>query len=438
MKRFLLAALTFAVAGTAAYAQQAEPRLDLAQPDYPLQEERFVAPAGDESVDAVSAPEVTGYFWFSRYGFPRPRPTGGDSNLSDLPIPLSFGTSGEIRGVGQVFAPKYFYNLLRGKIFNEGTDFYGWNNPEEFNDVMYIEQFKNAGVFSIDTMAFTMYKNFSSNNPPPTTYPGGMVIYKTQAAFDSATISRSIGYKEQADKLEQVFASEYLPEGIDTTLTIDNSVDPATGTFSRTQHKFDPPLEFEDGSSAIIMYQQLEAPAQTVTEINAAPDVQRVRLFLEAPAGTGRTIDFYRTFGVLLRRTPNGIDSVMSAYRALTLGGLPAVVNTDVFIAGAVELGPSGVKYHFGTELGGQGVNAVSPNPVTADTRIPFTLTQSGHVTLDLFATGGQLVRNLVDATYVPGNYSAPLKVDDLQNGVYLVRMIAGTKVYTQKIIVNR
>jgi hypothetical protein len=106
---------------------------------------------------------------------------------------------------------------------------------------------------------------------------------------------------------------------------------------------------------------------------------------------------------------------------------------------GTVVLGASGVKYHFGREATSQGLGQVTPNPVTSNARLPFSLTEIAEVNVDLFDVNGQMVKNLVaNQRYIPGNYSVGLPVDQLQSGNYLARMTANGKVYTMKFNVSK
>jgi hypothetical protein len=424
MNRLLLAALTVAVAGSAAAsAQQTE------LPELPQIRNPYLQPAPVAPTPSAASAEAQAYFYFTQLGYHRIGPDAQgvdrDSNEFNVPVPLQVGTV-QVRGIGQFFAPKYLHTMLSGSVYNETSGLIGFPDTSTATDQDYINQFKNAGAFTIDEILFSMYKNFTQTLAP-TTSPAAIVIYKTTTNFASPTF---VGFSEQADKLTSVFETEYTPEGIDTTL------DAANSRFNRTHLVFDPPLEFADGESAIFMYQNTEAAAGNTS----SDDIQLVRTYLETPPDTGRkSIDVRRTFGAALMRAANGIDSIKSMYRALSITGVgPLAADAAMTITGTVEIGAAGVRYHFGTEIGGQGVKAISPNPVSADTRIPFTLTERAHITLDLFATGGEHVRSLVDETYVPGNYTAPLAIGDLENGVYLVRMTAGSKVYTQKIVINR
>jgi hypothetical protein len=99
----------------------------------------------------------------------------------------------------------------------------------------------------------------------------------------------------------------------------------------------------------------------------------------------------------------------------------------------------SGVQYYFGYDAKDQGLSDVAPNPAVDDAKIPFSLTEMGTVTLEIFSTNGELVSTLVDGKkYIPGKYSARVPVSELQGGAYVVRLRVNDQVYTQKFSVAK
>lgn len=425
MNRFLLAALTFAVAGSAATAQQ------ISQPETPSAP-LFEPPA------AVSAPaEESGYAWYSlhyhRYELDENNEIVLDSNIRDIQLPVSYNSGAiTIRGVGNLFAPKYFYTLFNGSVYNGTSNIYfDGTGPDGITDQDYIDQFKGAGGFTIDSVNFSMFEN-PSNVGTETQVPTVFNVYKVTENLASSSF-RTNGLVKPHAGLEVVGSHEFSTQDIDATIS-DNRI-------VRTSVLFDPPLLFNDGESAVLMYENPEAaavPNTDVTEGNTN-EYQSMRGVIELMPG-GTAMPSYKTMSVLLVQEAAG-KTVVSTWRLLSYGQAPnqqpAILDMDIRVFGVVDL-TSGVRYHFGTEVGGQGVGNVSPNPVVADTRIPFSLTERSNVTLDLFNSGGQHVRTLATGSYIPGQYSVPVTVGDLENGVYLVRMTAGTKVYTQKIVVSK
>jgi hypothetical protein len=114
-----------------------------------------------------------------------------------------------------------------------------------------------------------------------------------------------------------------------------------------------------------------------------------------------------------------------------------ARMNMNMTFWGQVHL-LSGVTYYYGYDAQNQGLGSVAPNPVRGTAKVPFSVIESGKVSLDLFDMNGQKVQTLVDESLVRGKYSYDIKAENLVNGVYIVRMVAGAKVYTTKINVSK
>lgn len=71
------------------------------------------------------------------------------------------------------------------------------------------------------------------------------------------------------------------------------------------------------------------------------------------------------------------------------------------------------------------------PNPFNPTTKLAFAIPEAGYVTLSIFDLRGQLVTQLVDASYQPGYHSVVWNGMDAQNrpadaGVYFARIQAG------------
>jgi hypothetical protein len=142
---------------------------------------------------------------------------------------------------------------------------------------------------------------------------------------------------------------------------------------------------------------------------------------------------------LMFRNTQLFADSIRMVWASLLYrNGDSAVFDNWINFSGVVDLGPSGVKYHFGREATSQGLGTPTPNPITADSRLPFSLTEVSDVTIDLYDVRGMHVREILRERYVPGHYTVPLKAGDLANGNYVVRMVAGGKAYSMKFNVGR
>jgi hypothetical protein len=74
-----------------------------------------------------------------------------------------------------------------------------------------------------------------------------------------------------------------------------------------------------------------------------------------------------------------------------------------------------------------------SPNPFNPTTNVRYSLKQNAHVTLGLYNTLGQLVREVDKGIQNSGMYTEQVDGNGLSSGVYLLRMIANPTTGTEK-----
>ncbi|MDB5033243.1 MAG: 5-nucleotidase [Chlorobi bacterium] len=437
MKKMLATAMAFAAVASVALAQQA----DQGQPG-----ERTSIPF--PAASTVKAPNVgsgsvlaeSGYGWWSnilrRFG------ETGDTNRVDITVPIVIPTNQagttfiEMRGVGQIFAPSVLYSFFSGSIYNENSGILSFDDPA-LTDQDYIDQFKDAHDFTIDSIRLSVFKN---PNSLVAANSGRIVVYKTTTNFKSSTYKANGIKNLSRATLEKsvAYEKELTPDDLEATIDNDNNV------VVPTLLTFDTPLSFANGESAIVMYENLDAPAQQQPVADDA-EVQRMIGTLEYRTGGGdpadtlrNPIEAYKSFGVLLLRSQTGKhDSLTSAASFLSFGKLNAVYDASMNFWGSVSLF-NGVRAEFGNKIAAQGLGAVSPNPVTKDARVPFALGKPSNVRIDLFGMDGQLVRNLAQGSYPQGNYTADLSVAGLNNGAYIIRMVTGGQVYSTQVNVVR
>jgi len=80
---------------------------------------------------------------------------------------------------------------------------------------------------------------------------------------------------------------------------------------------------------------------------------------------------------------------------------------------------------------------SVLPNPLTGAGNINFETTEDDFVHLSVFNMLGKEVVVLLNSKTQAGKSSIELNAEDLNKGIYFVRMTAGSKVLTQKLIVH-
>ena len=76
------------------------------------------------------------------------------------------------------------------------------------------------------------------------------------------------------------------------------------------------------------------------------------------------------------------------------------------------------------------------PNPVTASTTIPFTLTKPEHVTLSVYDMLGREVAVLVDERREAGTYAVPFNAVGRNAGMYFYVLRASSSVEMKKLVI--
>lgn len=94
--------------------------------------------------------------------------------------------------------------------------------------------------------------------------------------------------------------------------------------------------------------------------------------------------------------------------------------------------GPAGIsdyQYHPG-EL------SVNPNPCSSQAVISYQLNKPCEVSLDLYSIDGKLVKNLMNGYLMNGKHDHELNTAPFSEGLYFMKMTAGQKVYTTKLVI--
>ena len=124
----------------------------------------------------------------------------------------------------------------------------------------------------------------------------------------------------------------------------------------------------------------------------------------------------------------------------ITSSGYRAVLgfwNRPVSVIGIGEPG-TGVRFEDGFSLAG-----CAPNPVRSRTAIRYSLGQESDVRLGLFDRAGREKGSIVRARQGPGAYRATWDISgvpeqELPNGVYFLRLVAGEHRAVTKAVVAR
>jgi hypothetical protein len=78
------------------------------------------------------------------------------------------------------------------------------------------------------------------------------------------------------------------------------------------------------------------------------------------------------------------------------------------------------------------------PNPFNPSTAITFTLDAVSTITLDVYNTRGQMVTNVVEGTYGPGEHTVNFDAVNLPSGVYFCKLTSGQRTAQQKMVLMK
>jgi hypothetical protein len=75
------------------------------------------------------------------------------------------------------------------------------------------------------------------------------------------------------------------------------------------------------------------------------------------------------------------------------------------------------------------------PNPFNPSTTISYSVAQAGRVSLKVFNTLGQEVATLVDENVSPGEYKVNFDASKVSSGVYIYKLVSGSRVESKKML---
>jgi hypothetical protein len=77
------------------------------------------------------------------------------------------------------------------------------------------------------------------------------------------------------------------------------------------------------------------------------------------------------------------------------------------------------------------------PNPFSNSARLQFNLEEFSRVSISIYDITGRLTRQIDAGSFSPGVNIYEIQKENMQNGIYLLKLDAGAKVGLTKIIVN-
>jgi len=84
------------------------------------------------------------------------------------------------------------------------------------------------------------------------------------------------------------------------------------------------------------------------------------------------------------------------------------------------------------------GINKLYPNPFNPSLNISFSLDKTSDVSFKIYNSRGQIVHSNTLGNKDAGTYNIVWNSGDLATGIYLIRMQANNKIYTQKAMLSK
>ncbi|MBC8196309.1 MAG: T9SS type A sorting domain-containing protein, partial [Candidatus Marinimicrobia bacterium] len=137
-----------------------------------------------------------------------------------------------------------------------------------------------------------------------------------------------------------------------------------------------------------------------------------------------------------------GDDIVNSANGKTVIYNLNGKLDTDVFeltsnysdVIVASSMGKE-VEVTFANQFS---LNGNYPNPFNPQTTISYTVNLDSDVSIAIYNLLGEKVANLVNEHHFSGDYSVEWNASNNPSGLYVVEMVSGNKVITNKIMLMK
>ena len=116
----------------------------------------------------------------------------------------------------------------------------------------------------------------------------------------------------------------------------------------------------------------------------------------------------------------------------------------DVALTGdeALELGDATTAangvFNFNTNPNANDLGLNYPNPVQQITNFTYQVQNQSEVTFHVIDMSGKEVTTLNEGVKAPGNYNLTINTNELNNGIYYVKMVSGKRISMQKMVVAK
>jgi len=297
---------------------------------------------------------------------------------------------------------------------------------------------------------FTLNFIDASTTPFKDNFPGANVA--TYSLFEAIISSNTTMRSEAWDYYSN---TQYLEYGTAAYLT--NTVSNVSQTFTNIEthippfSEYDFPMEFEDvwtskdstkfqsfddqemlvyGDSTSFVYNShIDAWGTMIMPSGKTVDVlrerkQTIETSYLIPGFPQTSIEVHYIFSAKTGESFSILAESEDPPNSGTVSGLVAWNNDDVTSVEKLEAIPTefSLKQNY-------------PNPFNPSTTIEYSITKQSHVVLNVYDIIGNEVAQLVDESQSAGNYRFNFDGSKLSSGTYIVKLSAGDKIETKKMI---
>jgi hypothetical protein len=109
-------------------------------------------------------------------------------------------------------------------------------------------------------------------------------------------------------------------------------------------------------------------------------------------------------------------------------------VRSEAVIPVTMRVEPNSIS-DFGLRIADFGLGETYPNPFNSQTAVSYQLSAVSRVSLKLYDVAGRLVSNQELGIRNPGSHRAIINGERLASGVYFLKLAAGNRIATRKIV---
>lgn len=185
-------------------------------------------------------------------------------------------------------------------------------------------------------------------------------------------------------------------------------------------------------TSSVFTVSVISNPTATITPLGNLDICATGSVVLQANGGAGLTYQW-------IKGTTNIAGATNQTYTATTKGTYKVIVtnsNGCSKTSTGAKVTKSCKEPGIESELLIAELN-IFPNPAEDLTTIQFTLTQSSHVTIKIFDMSGKEMETVLNSDADQGVHSLQFNVHQFAKGMYVIRMITGSVIENEKLLVQ-